>query len=128
MVAAFYIARWVGSPWHTVSAYKGACAPVWLALTDFEELEDMEQREGKGKWGSSSDRAGHERLMRTVVEGWGLGGRMGEGELTRRKGVRPGTHEVTRDDREDFQELGRNCWRQMEELRIEWEAKLQEGE
>ena len=124
MMAAFYIARWAGSPWHTVSAYKGACAPVWLALTDQEELEDMEQREGKGKWGSSSDRAGHERVMRTAVEEWGLGGKMGEKELGRRKGIRPGTREVTNEDREGFEELGRECWRQMEGLRTEWEVKL----
>ncbi|KAL2059452.1 hypothetical protein ABVK25_000745 [Lepraria finkii] len=124
MMAAFYIARWAGSPWHTVSAYKGACAPVWLALTDQEELEDLEQTEGKGKWGSSSDRAGHERVVRTVVEGWGLGGKMGERELGKRKGTRPGTREVTKEDRERFEELGRECWRQMEGLRTEWEVKL----
>lgn len=124
MMAAFYIARWAGSPWHTVSAYKGACAPVWLTLTDQEELEDLEQTEGKGKWGSSSDRAGHERVVRTVVEGWGLGGKMGERELGKRKGTRPGTREVTKEDREGFEELGRECWRQMEGLRTEWEVKL----
>ena len=68
----FYVARWLGSPWHTVSPYKGAVAPVWLALADHDELADIEQREGKGKWGSVCDRMGHESVMRTVVEGWGL--------------------------------------------------------
>ncbi|KAL2040829.1 hypothetical protein N7G274_006287 [Stereocaulon virgatum] len=124
MMAAFYSARWIGSPWHTVSAYKGACAPVWLALADKEELEDMEQTEGKGKWGSSCDRTGHERVMRTVVGGWGLGGKMGEPEMANRKGTRPGTREVTKEDREGFEELGRECWRQMEALRVEWEARI----
>jgi 3-keto steroid reductase len=124
MIAAFYIARWIGSPWHTVSAYKGACAPVWLALADKEELEDMEQTEGKGKWGSSCDRSGHERVMRTVVGGWGLGGKMGEPEMANRKGTRPGTREVTKEDRERFEELGRECWRQMEALRMKWEARI----
>ncbi len=33
MVVALYLARWLGSPWHTISAYSGASAPVWLALS-----------------------------------------------------------------------------------------------
>ena len=123
MMLVFYIARWLGSPWHTLTAYKGACAPVWLTLTDQEELEDMEQRDGKAKWGSCTDRAGYERVMRTVVEGWGLGGRMGEGELAKRKGTRPGTLEIIKEDRENFEQLGRDCWSQMEALRVEWEAR-----
>ena len=127
MMLVFYIVRWLGSPWHTLTAYKGACAPVWLTLTDQEELEDMEQRDGKAKWGSCTDRTGYERVMRTVVEGWGLGGRMGEGELAKRKGTRPGTLETTKEDREDFEQLGRDCWSQMEALRLEWEARM-EGE
>ena len=124
MMLVFCIARWLGSPWHTLTAYKGACAPVWLTLTDQEELEDMEQRDGKAKWGSCTDRTGYERVMRTVVEGWGLGGRMGEGELAKRKGTRPGTLEFTKEDREDFEQLGRDCWSQMEALRMEWEARM----
>ncbi|CAD6590868.1 MAG: 3-keto-steroid reductase [Alectoria sarmentosa] len=123
-ILAFYIARWLGSPWHTVSPYKGACAPVWLALADQDELEDIEQMEGKGKWGSVCDRAGHERVMRTAVEGWGLGGRMGEGDVGNRIGSRRGFREVTREDREDFEELGRECWREMEGLRMAWEERL----
>ena len=124
MTIAFYMARLLGSPWHTLTAYKGACAPVWLTLTDLVELEDMEQKDGKGKWGSCCGIAGHERVMRTVVEGWGLGGRMGEGELAKRRGTRQGTLEVTREDREDFEQLGRNCWRQMEALRVEWDGRM----
>ena len=125
-ILAFYIARWLGSPWHTVSAYKGACAPVWLALADQDELDDMEQRDGKGKWGSVCNRMGHERVMRTAVEGWGLGGRMGEGDVRNRIGTRRDFREVTREDREDFAELGRECWREMEGLRVAWEERLRE--
>lgn len=123
-ILLFYVARWLGSPWHTVSAYKGACAPVWLALADQDELADIEQREGKGKWGSICDRMGRERVMRTVVEGWGLGGRMGEGDVANRIGSRRGFREVTREDREAFEELGRECWKEMELLRVAWEEKL----
>ena len=126
MIVSFFIARWLGSPWHTVFAYKGAVAPVWLTLVDKEELEDMEQTEGKGKWGSACDAMGHERVMRTVVEGWGLGGRMGEPEVGKRKGTRKGLKEVTREDREEFEELGRKCWRQMEDLRMLWEERLKD--
>lgn len=35
---AMYLARLLGSPWHTVTAYKGACAMVWLVLAGEEEL------------------------------------------------------------------------------------------
>lgn len=127
MMLGFLIARWLGSPWHTLTAYKGACAPVWLTLADQEELEDMEQKDGKAKWGSCTDRAGYERVMRTVVEGWGLGGRMGEEKFAKRKGTRPGTLEITKEDRENFEQLGRDCWSRMEALRLEWEARM-EGE
>lgn len=84
----------------------------------------MEQREGKGKWGSAVDTMGHERVMRSVVDGWGLGGRMGEGELKGTKGTRRDFVEVSREDREDFEDVGRECWRQMEGLRVAWEERL----
>ena len=125
-ILAFYIARWLGSPWHTVSPYKGARAPVWLALADQDELADIEQTEGKGKWGSVCDRMGRESVMRTAVEGWGLGGRMGEGNLVDRIGTKRGFQEVTREDREGFEELGRECWREMEGLRVAWEEMLRQ--
>ena len=47
--------------------------------------------------------------MRTAVEGWGLG-----------------FLEVTREDRESFEELGRECWREMEALRVAWEERLRQ--
>lgn len=124
MVALMYVARWLGSPWHTCSAYKGACASVWLALIDRDEIEDLEMREGKGKWGSAVDGMGRERVMRTVVEGWGLGGRMGEGELKGRKGTRREFREVGREEREGFEEVGRDAWREMEALRVLWEERM----
>lgn len=128
MIVIMYVARWLGSPWHTCSAYKGACAPVWLALVDEDEIEDIEQREGKGKWGSAVDAMGRERVMRSVVDGWGLGGKMGEGELKRRKGTRREFVKVTREDREGFEVVGRECWRQMEELRVAWEERMRGGQ
>lgn len=124
MTLAFYLARWLGSPWHTIRAYKGACAPTWLVLSSDEELDAAcherssvapEMHGGRIniggggvggggrpiKWGSSTDRAGREHVIKTAVEGeW--------------------------EDR--WEELGRQCWKQMEELRQEWEERLAGGD
>lgn len=114
MTLAFYLARLLGSPWHTVSPYKGACAPVWLALTSSEELEAMETAAGaeagreisegdtisSSKWGSGTYRLGRERVLRTAVEGAGSA---------------------------EWEELSRETWREMERLREEWEARIGRG-
>jgi 3-keto steroid reductase len=72
-IIAFYLARLIfGSPWHTISPYKGACAPVWVALASQSTLDRIEEQDGKGKWGSCTDRWGNERVMRTEVEGWAM--------------------------------------------------------
>ncbi|KAL0256500.1 3-keto-steroid reductase [Diplodia seriata] len=121
MLAA-YISRWLGSPWHPTRPYPAAVAPVWLALASQELLDDAEELEGKGKWGSSTDRAGNERVSRTEVEGWGWGGIVGE--ATNRKGRRRGAVDLKEGDREEFEELGRACWKEMEEMREEWEGRV----
>lgn len=109
MILIMSVARWIGSPWHTVRPYKGACAPVWLALGSQGELNAKEAvtnaELGKVKWGSSTDRGGNESIRQTEVEGYGFAGEEIEG-------------------REAFDELGKDCWRQMEELREEWEARI----
>lgn len=123
MVLAFYVARWLGSPWHTISAYTGACAPVWLALAPQATLDALEEREGPAKWGSATDFWGEGRVARTEVEGWGYGGVAGErGEG--RKGRMRGARDLTAEAREEFEELGRGCWRAMEDLRGVWEERL----
>lgn len=127
MVLAFHIARLLGSPWHTISAYLGACAPVWLALTDVRELNEAADGSRKGKWGSSADVFGKERVVRTEVEGWGWSGRVGEradGSLRTRKGRWRGLKEVDAESREEFEVLGQRVWKEMEELRMEWESRL----
>jgi 3-keto steroid reductase len=45
--------------------------------------------------------------------------------LRRRK---RGAVDLTREEREKFEELGRQCWKQMEELRVKWEAILDRAE
>lgn len=96
MTLAFYIARWLGSPWHTVNSYSGAKAGVWIAMATDEELEDKEA--DRVKWGSGTDRLGNELVKETEVEG---------------------------EEEEGWEALGRECWRQMEELRMEWKKKVE---
>ena len=109
---ALCVARWLGSIWHTLSAYKGATAPTWLALADQHMLNVLEENQGVGKWGSATDRAGNERVERTEIEGWGYGGGVGDAKLTQgsRKGRMRGAKDLTKEDRENFEELGRRCW------------------
>ncbi|KAI9664704.1 MAG: 3-keto-steroid reductase [Bathelium mastoideum] len=121
MVFAFYVSRWLGSPWHTCDPYLGATSAVWVALAPQSLLDSAEEREGLGKWGSATDRLGRERVARTEVEGWGWGGVVGE---SKRKGRKRGARDLTEEQREGFVELGRHIWRSMEELREQWEARL----
>ncbi|KAL6232579.1 hypothetical protein BDW75DRAFT_217595 [Aspergillus navahoensis] len=135
MVAAFWLARILGSPWHTLSTYLGACSPVWLALAPQSELDAAEApyREhggGKVKWGSSASRLGVVSVASTEVDGWGHGGVVGpavvaEDRARRRK---RGAVDLTAEGKKRFEELGRECWRQMEELRILWDELLDEEE
>ena len=126
MTAAFYLARWVGSPWHTVTAYKGACAPVWLALASQEELDAVEDKEGAGKWGSSVDNWGEERVIRTEVQGWGLGGKVGDNIGSPKRRRPKDAEDLDQESRERFELLGRECWQYLERLGGEWEEILQE--
>ena len=121
---ALYIARWLGSPWHPISTYKGAVSPVWLALAAQETLDGIEKQGGVGKWGSSTDALGRERVRRTEVDGWGYGGRILEERHYGSRGRRRGVKDVTKEDKEEFEELGRVCWKAMEQLRVEWEGRL----
>lgn len=135
MMGAFWLARILGSPWHTLSTYLGACAPVWLALTPRSALDDAEapyRRHGGGrvKWGSSCPLFGCERPACTEVDGWGYGGVVGpavlqEDRCRRRK---RGAVDLTRERKVEFEVLGRECWRRMEELRVQWDALLDQAE
>ncbi len=71
------------------------------------------------------DWTGEERVMRTEVEGWGFGGKVGDGQKGgMRKGRRRGVEGLREGERETFEELGRRCWEEMEGLREEWERRL----
>lgn len=139
MLAAFWLARMLGSPWHTLSTYKAACAPVWLSLSPQHVLDDAEapyihhsgvSGGGRAKWGSSTDRLGREFPASTEIDGWGHGGVVGPAvvEADRRRRRKRGATDLTAEERERFEELGRRCWRAMEELRARWERILDEAE
>ena len=126
MIIAFYVARWVGSPWHTVTAYSGACAAVWLALSPKDQMDSLEQDGArKHKWGSATDLRGNDRVTETEVDGWGYGGVVAAAGK-RRAGRRRGAKDLTSVAKAEFEELGRDVWRQMERLRIDWQERLME--
>ncbi|KAF2153944.1 hypothetical protein K461DRAFT_292637 [Myriangium duriaei CBS 260.36] len=126
---AFYIVRWIGSPWHPIEPYKGAVSAVWLALASKETLEKLEGAEGKAKWGAATDRFGGERVVRTEVDGWGWGGKKGDAsDKTWRLKQRWWRPEVVRkeDSADEFRRLGAEAWKEMEELRVTWEEILKD--
>jgi len=131
MIVAFWLARLLGSPWHTLSTYLGACAPVWLSISTQSTLDDTEapylaHGGGRAKWGSSCDLVGRDQPASTEVDGWGHGGVVGDAvvQADRERRRKRGAVNLTGEDRERFEELGRECWRQMEELRVTWDRLL----
>jgi 3-keto steroid reductase len=135
MVATFWAARILGSPWHPLSTYLGACAPVFLALASQAKLEAAEEPYhraggGRAKWGSSCTRTGVASPASTEVDGWGHGGVVGtpvvEADRLRRR--KRGAEYLTKEQKEEFEELGRQCWKQMEDLRVQWDEILDQAE
>lgn len=134
-IAAFYVARWFGSPWHPVTAYKAACAPVWMALQEQPALDAAHAE--RSKWGSSVDFWGQTRVKKTEVEGWGWDGSVvppaalraerALGRACRSVGRMPGMEDTTAERRQEFETLGADVWKEMESLRLEWEARTQEA-
>ncbi|KAK4453904.1 hypothetical protein QBC34DRAFT_482347 [Podospora aff. communis PSN243] len=129
-----YLARWFGSPWHNITAYNGAVAPVWVALQEQASLDAAHAE--RSKWGSATDRAGNPRVKKTEVEGWGWEGRVvskeEEAELKgiarRMIGRKNNAVDLTEERRIEFEALGAECWKEMERLRVEWEARMNKGQ
>jgi 3-keto steroid reductase len=119
-----YVARWLGSKWHPTDPYKGAVSMVHTVLCPPSQLPELDRREGKGKWGSATDLWGEERVARTEVEGWEFTGQLG----LRPSGSVASTHrawtKATKESREQFEEQGREAWKEMEALRVDWEKRL----
>ncbi|KAK5131634.1 hypothetical protein LTR08_000761 [Meristemomyces frigidus] len=128
MVCTMHVVRLFGSPWHPVSPYKGAVSAAFVALAPPDQLSDLEARDGKGKWGSAISVYNDERVARTEVGGWGFGGKIGKvpaGSVTGTKGRYRGLQDTNEVSRQQFEEDGRRLWREMEELRVEWEERLE---
>jgi len=130
-IIALYISRWIGSPWHLIDPYKGAVSAVFAILAPANQLNDIEAREGKAKWGSATDVFGNERVVRTEMEGWGYGGEGGSRNASRLPGTlssskRKGYVGTTKESREEFEIAGQKAWREMEALRQEWERRLKD--
>ena len=62
MLAAFYIARWLGSPWHSANTYKGAVALLWCAVYRGDDLDQTL------KYGSATNRWGREMILAHEVQ------------------------------------------------------------
>lgn len=96
MTMAFYIARLLGSPWHTISTTNGAASMSFLALASDDELEHRDATHKK--WGSTTTLRGQSGIMPTDVEG---------------------------ENTEDWEDDARAAWQEMESLRKQWKKILE---
>ncbi|KAL9115097.1 MAG: hypothetical protein Q9227_000891 [Pyrenula ochraceoflavens] len=141
MHSAFHLSRLLGSPWHTIHPYLGAAAPVSLSLcppTTLSSLSSSTSPPRPSFWGSATDSLGRQAngkgVKKTWVDDWGTDGTVeggknwwgGKGRAGGRKVG--GKEEVTREDIERFEEVGRRAWEEMENLRKMWEGLLDEAE
>ena len=139
-----FIARCIGSPFHPVTPYAAAVAPVFLALASFDMITKMNSSSGPdgggvGKWGSAAlGWRGLPSVKRSFVPGYGGGGHASNGaeewkqwgfgdeakgvpELyTRFTGRRRNAKKPEQEDIDTFHQHGAVAWRKMEELRREW--------
>lgn len=131
------LARWAGSPWHTVDAYSGAKSAAYVVLQPQAALD--ERAAERVKWGSASDRSLAVDVKKTEVEGWGWQGRVESsggkedgdededgvaGVFRKSVGRKRGVVDVSEESLAEFEETGAEVWRQMEELREKWEEIL----
>ncbi|KAK8045238.1 3-keto-steroid reductase [Apiospora rasikravindrae] len=126
---AMLFSRLLGSPWHGVDPYIGACATVWLALEDETALDANHAQ--RVKWGSAADRHGRADPKKTEVEGWGWEGKVEDAEALKRDeasgvlrkltGRKWDAVELTEEKRSKFEEDGVRCWKELEALRVRWE-------
>ncbi|KXJ86306.1 hypothetical protein Micbo1qcDRAFT_140533 [Microdochium bolleyi] len=128
-----YLSRMLGSPWHVVESYLGACATAWVGLEDQAVLD--EQKAHLVKWGSAvAPLGGEARPKKTEVEGWGWQGDIEDaaalendadtGMLRKLRGRKWDAVALTKEAREQFELDGRACWTELERLRGEWEGAL----
>ncbi|CAG98675.1 3-keto-steroid reductase [Kluyveromyces lactis] len=63
MLFLFYLARWIGSPWHNIQGYKAANAPVYVATMANPHFEKEQM-----KYGSATFRDGLEYIKTDEVD------------------------------------------------------------
>lgn len=128
-----FVCRCLGSPWHNLQGYPGAKAAVFVVLQEQAALD--EAGIDRVKLGSCTDRLGRDGIKLTEVEDYGWDGKIESPEslandtavgiyrksVGRRGG---GVENMTEEDLVKFQELGADCWRQVEDMRVQWEAIL----
>ncbi|KEY69132.1 hypothetical protein S7711_04915 [Stachybotrys chartarum IBT 7711] len=126
---ALRVCRWLGSPWHTVDGYTGSKSAVWVTLQEQSALDNMHAE--RVKWGSACDHKLQAGVKMTEVEGWGWEGKLEDVKTDTESGIyrksvgrKHGSKAVVEEDLTAFEELGAECWRQMESMRREWEAIL----
>jgi 3-keto steroid reductase len=127
-------ARWLGSPWHPITSYKGAIAPAYVALASQAELDQENMQ--RLKLGSATDWSGNEMVKKTEVDGWGWEGKLEDREalardpatrvLRRLVGRHPKSRDLTQESLEEFEGTAAKCWKEMERLRVEWTEKYWE--
>ena len=111
-IAIVYIARWCGSPWHNAVPYSGATAMTHLALAPKKQLDAFAGGDGTTiKWGSATNWRGNERVKPLEVH-W----------LYDDNG-----NAASEEERQSFFGVGREAWKKMEELRVEWEQRLKDA-
>ncbi|KAK2590382.1 3-keto-steroid reductase [Conoideocrella luteorostrata] len=128
------ICRWAGSPWHTGDGYSGAKAATWIALQDQEALDNSNAE--RVKWGSIRDASLRVDVKKTEVEGWGWDGTpetadtiaadTAVGLFRKSIGRRTGVQDATAEDIAEFEEVGAQCWQQLEQLRAQWEEIIEQ--
>ena len=139
-MVGIYFARLVGGVWSTADPYLAAMSASWMALASAEEIKAKEEEDGggRGKWGSATTALGFGTIKRTEVPQFGVNGSgmsfqdtwwggpsWWRGGYIGRKG---GSVDATKEDVETFTAQGAEAWRYMEDLRIDWEKRLEEHE
>lgn len=126
-----YMGKLFGSPWHLRDAYAGGKAAAWIVLSGQEELDSADAQ--RKKWGSASDITNVALSKETEVEDWGFNGKAEpvtgskkEGSLSKLSGRRYAATDATKDQIAEFKRLGADCWREMERMRKEWDAIVEE--
>ncbi|KAH7312304.1 hypothetical protein B0I35DRAFT_452305 [Stachybotrys elegans] len=129
---ALRLCRLLGSPWHTVDGYRGAKSAVWVTLQPQATLDDLNSE--RVKWGSAANRRLEDGVKMTEVEGWGWEGKVEDlkadtAEDIYRKSVgrKKTSPSTTKEDIVEFEQLGLECWDQMEDMRVEWEEIIKKS-